>query len=483
MGKSPNEPYILIKDLNEKQIAKLSVNLKKIKGAEIISSFSRNVIHKEVMAPVIGYVGNISREDIFYNPELSQFKSLKIGKTGVEKDFDSILRGNMGYRIQERDSNGKLIRNISLEPPIKGKDLQLSIDLDLQKKLFSDFNGRKGALVAIEPKTGLIRALISSPTYDPNLLNTINDYEEVKSLFADKDSPLFNRALSGQYPPASTLKPFVGMAALEAETISWEKQIIDSGEYYVEGDERPYKGWKEGGHGNVDMKKAIVESSDVYFYSLAYDLTINNLSPFLEKFGYGKQSGLTENEAKGILPSRKWKLGYIGEAWFKGDTINMGIGQGYITATPIQIAIAYSALANKGEIVKPRITEKVGSDSTEKVSKLNISLSDNKNWKRIEEALLGVVEASNGTANNIYDRNIRIAGKTGTAQVKSIGETEYKFLREDESLRDHALFVGYGPVEDPKLVVVAIIENGESGSAVAAPLVRKAINLYSKNEK
>ena len=178
--------------MNEKQIAKLSVNLKKIKGAEIISSFSRNVIHKEIMAPVIGYVGNISREDIFNNPELSQFKSLKIGKTGVEKDFDSILRGNMGYRIQERDSNGKLIRNISLEPPIKGKDLQLSIDLDLQKKLFSDFNGRKGALVAIEPKTGLIRALISSPTYDPNLLNTINDYDEVKSLFADKDLSLIH---------------------------------------------------------------------------------------------------------------------------------------------------------------------------------------------------------------------------------------------------------------------------------------------------
>ena len=482
-GKSSQEPYILIKDLNEKQIAKLSVNLKKIKGAEIVSSFSRNVIHKDIMAPVIGYVGNISREDIFNNPELTKFKSLKIGKTGVEKDFDSILRGNMGYRIQERDSYGKLIRNISIEPPLKGKDLKLSIDLDLQKRLFSDFKGRKGALVAIEPRTGLIRALISSPTYDPNLLNSINDYEEVKSLFADKDSPLFNRALSGQYPPASTLKPFVGMAALEAKTISWEKRIVDSGEYYVEGDDRPYKGWKEGGHGNVDMKKAIVESSDVYFYALAYDLTINNLSPFLEKFGYGKQSGLTENEAKGILPSRKWKLGYKGEAWFKGDTINMGIGQGYISATPIQIALAYATLANRGETVKPRIIEKIGGVSTEKVSKLNISLSDNQNWKRIEEALLGVVEASNGTANNIYDRNIRIAGKTGTAQVKSIGETEYKFLREDESLRDHALFVGYGPVEDPKLVVVAIIENGESGSTVAAPLVRKAINLYSKNEK
>ena len=482
-GKNAKEPYLLIKDLTEKQIAKLSVNLNKIKGAEIISSFSRNVLHKEVMAPVIGYVGNVSKEEIFNNPELKSYKSLKIGKTGVEKDFDKLLRGVMGYRIQERDSFGKLVRNISIEPPSKGKDLKLSIDFELQKKLLNDFKGRKGALVAIEPKTGLIRALISSPSYDPNLLNTINDYEEVKNLFSDKDSPLFNRAISGQYPPASTLKPFVGMAALEAKTISWEKEIFDSGEYLVEGDQRPYKGWKEGGHGNVDMKKAIVESSDVYFYSLAYDLTINNLSPFLEKFGYGEKSGLTTNESRGILPSRKWKLGYKGEAWFKGDTINMGIGQGYMTATPLQIAVAYATLANKGEIVQPRIIEKIGNSETVKIAKNNIFLSDDKNWKRIEEALLAVVEASNGTANNIYDRNIRIAGKTGTAQVKSIGETEYKLLREDKSLRDHALFVGYGPVENPKLVVVAIIENGESGSAVAAPIVRKAINLYSKNEK
>ena len=228
------------------------------------------------------------------------------------------------------------------------------------------------------------------------------------------------------------------------------------------------------------MNKAIIESSDVYFYSLAYDLTVSNLSPFLEKFGFGEQSGLTIREVTGILPSRKWKLGYKGESWFKGDTINMGIGQGYITATPLQIAVAYSALANKGELVQPRIIEKIGEENTETVIKKNISLIDDLNWKRIEKSLLGVVEASNGTANNIYDRNIRIAGKTGTAQVKSIIETEYELLRVDKSLRDHALFVGYGPVEEPKLVVVAIIENGESGSAVAAPLVRKAINLYSK---
>ena len=269
-GKSSQEPYILIKDLNEQQIAKLSVNLKKIKGAEIVSSFSRNVIHKDIMAPVIGYVGNISREDIFNNPELTKFKSLKIGKTGVEKDFDSILRGNMGYRIQERDSYGKLIRNISIEPPLNGKDLKLSIDLDLQKKLFSDFKGRKGALVAIEPRTGLIRALISSPTYDPNLLNSINDYEEVKSLLADKDSPLFNRATNGLYSPASTIKPLLGLLSLQEKKNPY-RMMYAGPHFSLPNSERKYRDWKKEGHGYVDLNRAIVQSCDVYFYQLAYD--------------------------------------------------------------------------------------------------------------------------------------------------------------------------------------------------------------------
>ncbi|MFL2754032.1 MAG: penicillin-binding protein 2 [Gammaproteobacteria bacterium] len=478
---NPLEPFTLIKNLTEEQIAKISVNLSELPGTEIEASFSRNVVHDEISAPVIGYVGNISKEDISKNLKLKKFTNQQVGKAGIERDFDPILRGKIGFRVQERDSKGQLIKNISIDPPENGRDLRLSIDINLQKKLYKEFKGRKGALVAIEPKTGLIRALISSPSYDPNLLNTINNIGKVKQLFSDQNSPLFNRAIAGQYPPASTLKPFVGLAALEANSITWDAEIIDSGEYYVEGDERPYKGWKDGGHGIVNMKKAIVESSDVYFYSLAYDLTIGNLSPFLQKFGFGSTSGLTQNESKGVLPSKKWKLGYVGDFWFKGDTINMGIGQGYISATPIQIAVAYSVLANKGELIQPRIIESIGNNETLKISKELIQISDKKNWDRIESALIGVVEASNGTAQNIFKNNIRIAGKTGTAQVKSINDKEYELIRENEALRDHALFVGYGPVKNPSLTVVAIIENGESGSAVAAPLVRSAIDYYVDN--
>lgn len=480
--KKPLEPFTLIKNLSEKQIAKISVNLASLPGVEIETSSSRNVVHKEISASVIGYVGNISKDDISKNPKLKFFSNQQVGKTSIERDFDPILRGKVGYIIQERDSKGKLIKTISMIPPENGKDLKLSIDINLQKKLYKEFKGRKGALVAIEPKTGLIRALISSPSYDPNILNTINDMDRVREIFSDENSPLFNRAISGLYPPASTLKPFVGLAALEAKSITWDTEIVDSGEYYVEGDDRPYKGWKDGGHGIVNMKKAIIESSDVYFYSLAYDLTIGNLSPFLEKFGFGSSSGLTQNESKGILPSRKWKLGYVGDFWFKGDTINMGIGQGYITATPIQIAVAYSVLANKGELVQPRIIESIGKNQTLKISKNFITIENKKNWERIEGALIDVVEASNGTAKNIFNKKIRIAGKTGTAQVKSINEEEYELVRENEAFRDHALFVGYGPVEEPALAVVAIVENGESGSAVAAPLVRSAIDYYIESQ-
>ena len=480
--KNPLEPFTLIKNLSEKQIAKISVNLASLPGVEIETSSSRNVVHKEISASVIGYVGNISKDDISKNPKLKFFSNQQVGKTSIERDFDPILRGKVGYRIQERDSKGKLIKTISMIPPENGKDLKLSIDINLQKKLYEEFKGRKGALVAIEPKTGLIRALISSPSYDPNILNTINDIDRVRKIFSDENSPLFHRAISGQYPPASTLKPFVGLAALEAKSITWDTEIVDSGEYYVEGDDRPYKGWKDGGHGIVNMKKAIIESSDVYFYSLAYDLTIGNLSPFLEKFGFGSSSGLTQNESKGILPSRKWKLGYVGDFWFKGDTINMGIGQGYITATPIQIAVAYSVLANKGELVQPRIIESIGKNQTLKISKNFITIENKKNWERIEGALIDVVEASNGTAKNIFNKKIRIAGKTGTAQVKSINEEEYELVRENKAFRDHALFVGYGPIEEPALAVVAIVENGESGSAVAAPLVRSAIDYYIESQ-
>ena len=476
------DSFPLVKSLNAEQIAKVKVNIDLISGVEVISSLKRYVLHDQTLAHIIGYVGDISLVDIQNDNSLSEIKNSQIGKTGIEKEFDFILRGKPGYQTQERDVKGKLVRVLDTEGAKDGENIYLSIDKSLQTHLFKLFKGRKGALVALEPKTGLVRALISSPSYDPNILNSIVDSTLVEKLFDNQDSPIFNRAISGQYPPASTLKPFVGLAAIENRVISWEKKIRDNGKYFVEGDPRPYRGWKENGHGNVDMRKAIIESSDVYFYNLAYDLTLSGIKPMLENFGFGKKTGLTPFESSGLLPDKKWKLGYKGDFWFKGDTINLGIGQGYILSTPLQLAVAYSGLANKGIIYKPLFIQPSDEKAYKPEKIAHINLSDEGGWEKMEKALIDVIAARNGTAHKVFDKNSKvIAGKTGTAQIKSIlPGKEYDAIRENPLLRDHALFVGYGPVNDPKLVVAVIIENGESGSEVAAPIVQSAINFYSK---
>tara|TARA_B100000282_G_scaffold250737_1_gene195096 strand:+ start:1907 stop:3709 length:1803 start_codon:yes stop_codon:yes gene_type:complete len=477
----PFQSFTLLRNLNDEQLAKFKLNSNKLPGTEIIPSFSRNILFGESIGSTIGYLGFASKQNILNNPKLRNFNDQQIGLTGIENEFDEELRGMPGYRFSEKDVNGNVLEVLDTEPSMKGKNVKLSIDIELQESLYREFEGRKGALIAIEPDTGLIRAMISSPSYDPNYFNNLN-FEEIKLILNNENSPLFNRAISGQYPPASTLKPFIGLVALEENIISWKDKILDEGEFFVEGDDRPYRGWKEGGHGEVDMEKAIAESSDVYFYNIAFDLTITSISPFLEKFGFGKSSELFINENNGILPNKKWKLGQQGEFWFKGDTINMAIGQGFILATPLQIALAYCALINGGELLTPRIVESIGGENT-KFSSKKIVLKDKKNLDYIQDALIAVVESNTGTANNIYDSELRIAGKTGTAQVKSIlDDKKYQEIRENILLRDHALFVGYGPIENPNLVVVAIVENGESGSLVAAPIVKKAIDLFQKNE-
>ena len=473
----PFQSFTLIRNLNDEQIAKLNLNLSKFSGTEIIPNFSRNVTEGESLGSIVGYLGFASKNSMLQDPNLKNFSDQQIGLLGIEKEYDDFLRGEIGYKFLEKDSKGNVIKVLSTEPPKKGKNLKLSIDLELQRTLFKEFTGKKGALIAIEPETGFIRALISSPSYDPNYLNNFYS-EEIEKILQDENSPLFNRAVSGQYPPASTLKPFIGLAALEEQVITWDEKIHDQGEFFVEGDDRPYRGWKEEGHGFVNMESAIAESSDVYFYNIAFDLTVNSISPFLAKFGFGSSSKLLGNESKGILPDKKWKLGQKGEFWFKGDTINMGIGQGYILTTPLQIAIAYSALVNGGQLITPRIVESIDGVATEFSSK-RIELKNNENWELIKKALVSVVESNKGTAHNLFDPKKRIAGKTGTAQVKSlINDIKYQEIRENELLRDHALFVGYGPIEKPSLVVVVIVENGESGSLVAAPIVKKAINSY-----
>jgi len=477
----PFQPITLAKSLNDEQIALFSVSSEKFKGFSVETGLVRSVVNKKSLAHVLGYMGYSDPNDV--NKSSNFISGNQIGISGIEKTYHDQLSGKVGSRIEEKDVSGKFVRVLSENNAESGKDLKLSIDLDLQNFLIPFFEGQKGALVALEPKSGLIKALISSPAYDPNIFNSSSSLAEIQSIFSDDEGPLFNRATMGNYPPASTLKPILGLAALDEGIVDWNTIIQDDGEFYVEGDPRPYRGWKEDGHGKVDLEKAIVESSDVYFYSTAYDLTIKRLEPFLNKFGFGDKTNIDAEESNGLVPNEKWKLGYIGEFWFKGDSINLGIGQGYMLSTPIQISQAIAVIANRGEIIKPRLVQEIDESPTELESLGKINLKDESNWEKIEKSMIEVINSPNGTANNIKDARYVIAGKTGTAQIKSYEDQEYEDIRENPFFRDHALFVGYAPIPDPELLILVIIENGESGSRVAAPIAKAGFDYYlTKNE-
>ena len=477
----PFQPITLAKSLNDEQIALFSVSSEKFKGFSVETGLVRSVVNKQSLAHVLGYMGYSESNDD--NKSSNFISGNQIGISGIEKTYHDQLSGKVGTRIEEKDVSGKFVRVLSENNAESGKDLKLSIDLDLQNFLIPFFEGQKGALVALEPKSGLIKALISSPSYDPNIFNSSSSLAEIQSIFSDDEGPLFNRATMGNYPPASTIKPILGLAALDEGIVDWNTIIQDDGEFYVEGDPRPYRGWKEDGHGKVDLEKAIVESSDVYFYSTAYDLTIKRLEPFLNKFGFGGKTNIDAEESNGLVPNEKWKLGYIGEFWFKGDSINLGIGQGYMLSTPIQISQSIAVIANRGEIIKPRLVEEIDESPTELESLGKINLKDETNWEKIEKSMIEVINSPNGTANNIKDSRYVIAGKTGTAQIKSYEDQEYEDIRENPFFRDHALFVGYAPIPDPELLILVIIENGESGSRVAAPIAKAGFDYYlTKNE-
>ena len=477
----PFQPITLAKSLNDEQIALFSVSSEKFKGFSVETGLVRSVVNKKSLAHVLGYMGYSEINDV--NKSSNFISGNQVGISGIEKTYHDLLSGKEGTRIEEKDVSGKFVRVLSENNAESGKDLKLSIDLELQNFLIPFFEGQKGALVALEPKSGLIKALISSPAYDPNIFNSSSSLAEIQSIFNDDEGPLFNRATMGNYPPASTIKPILGLAALDEGIVDWNTIIQDDGEFYVEGDPRPYKGWKEDGHGKVDLEKAIVESSDVYFYSTAYDLTIKKLEPFLKKFGFGSKTNIDAEESNGLVPNEKWKLGYIGEFWFKGDSINLGIGQGYMLSTPIQISQAIAVIANRGEIIKPRLVEEIDELPTELESLGKINLKDETNWEKIEKSMIEVIDSSNGTANNIKDTRYVIAGKTGTAQIKSYEDQEYEDIRENPFFRDHALFVGYAPIPDPELLILVVIENGESGSRVAAPIAKAGFDYYlTKNE-
>ncbi len=481
-----SDEIILYSSLDSSELAKYQLNKDRWPSVELKTQLRRYLPHKNLFSHVVGHLGEVTKEEARLYQGSYQQGSL-LGKIGLEKKYESEMRGKRGVRTVEVDVFGKQIRELDRTLPEKPLNIILSLNLGLQKLAKKELSGRKGAIIAIDPNTGLIKALVSSPDYNPNVYNRTEEGlaypEEI-----DEDSPLFNRAISGSYPPASTIKPFLGLLGLEEKIIQESTIINDTGVFQIDGEGRKYRGWKEEGHGEVNLHKAIVESSDVYFYELASELTIDKISSFLSSFNFGKQTGIDLiNESSSILPDRNWKLGNIGEPWFKGDTVNIGIGQGYINVTPLQLASSVSALATKGKIFRPKLVERLGDQVIEPELLFSIDLSTEKNWETIEKSMISVINSWNGTAHNLYkEGGITIAGKTGTAQIKSLIDQEltvkeeYEDIREIEKNRDHALFVSYGPLPNPNLTVVVIVENGESGSSVAAPIAMKLMELYQK---
>ena len=482
-----SDELILIPGISSEQLAKYQINKEKWPSIELKTRLRRFLPHKNVFSHVVGHLGEVTKEDKRRNQGTKYQQGAYLGKVGLEKRYESAMRGKRGVRVVEVDVFGNQIREIERTQPERPLNIFLSLNLRLQALARQELSGRKGAIVAIDPNTGFIKALVSSPDYNPNILNKTENgspYPKEKHV----DSPLFNRAISGSYPPASTIKPFLGLLGLEERAIDAGTIIKDEGVFQINGEGRKYRGWKEEGHGEVNLHKAIVESSDVYFYELASKLTIDKISNFLSLFNFGKNTGIDlNNESSSILPDRNWKLGNIGEAWFVGDTVNMGIGQGYIAVTPIQLASSVSAIATKGKIFKPKLVERLGDQDIEPELLFTIDLNKKENWETIEKSMIAVINSWNGTAHNLYkEGGLKIAGKTGTAQIKSLVDQEltvqeeYEGIREIEKNRDHALFVSYGPLPSPNLTVVVIVENGESGSSVAAPIAMKLLEQYQK---
>ena len=479
-----NTNITLMDDLSEEQVAKYLLHKERWPSSDIDAYLKRYVINGPLFSHVVGHTGavtNQERDDEEYNYSINS----RLGKTGIEKTYENELRGKVGYRTVEVDVHGKEVRELEKVLPLKAKNIFLSLDKELQELARRELKGRRGAVVALDPNSGLVKVLVSSPDYNPNIFN-----ETVKgnliSLTSDINAPFFNRAISGNYPPASTLKPFLGLLGLENGIINWNTKIQDEGFFQIQNEGRKYRGWKEEGHGVVDLNKAIVESSDVYFYQLASKITVDQINSFLKPFGFGQKTGINlVGEESGVLPSRNWKLGRTGEAWFVGDTINLGIGQGYISVTPLQLAVAVSVLATKGKAYKPNIVERIDDTFIEPELLYQVKIKEKRNWKKLEESMISVIRSWNGTAHNIFNiESALIAGKTGTVQIKSLTEEnltvqeEYKSIRQDVKKRDHAIFVGYGPIPSPNLTVVVVVENGESGSAVAAPIAKLIIDNY-----
>lgn len=481
-------------DLNEQEIARLAVHRHELPGIEVAAELVRYYPYSELTAHALGYVGRINREELQRIDPINYAGTNYIGKSGVERFYESLLHGQVGYQHVETNARGRTLRVLERQNPVPGEDIDLHLDLRMQRLAHELLDGRRGTIVAVEPSTGGLLALASVPGFDSNQFVTGIGVEAYRELRDSPDKPLFNRALRGQYPPGSTLKPMLAVAGLDSGATTRDKTIWDPGYFQLQNSGRRWRDWKRGGHGWVDLNEAVAQSCDIYFYEMATDMGVDTIHRYLSQFGFGEDATLDVSGAlSGLLPSRDWKRAVHNEPWYPGDSVNLGIGQGYMLSTPLQLATATSVLANRGSWAEPRLLKEVNGDrSVEDVlpeaTHQSIALENPDTWEFVVEAMADVMHGPRGTARLAGSgASYRMAGKTGTAQVFSLAEDEeYDEEEIRERLRDHALFVGFAPVDNPRIAVAVIVENGGSGSGTAAPVARALFDAwlldYSANE-
>ncbi|WP_298449719.1 penicillin-binding protein 2 [uncultured Marinobacter sp.] len=487
--REPRRPFQEIPlryDLTEHEIARLAVHRHELPGVEVEAELVRYYPHSELTAHALGFVGRINRDELQRIDPVNYAGTNYIGKSGVERFYEELLHGKVGYQHVETNARGRTLRVLEHENPVPGEDLKLHLDLRLQERAHELLDGRRGAIVAIEPATGGILALASVPGFDANQFVTGISVADYRELSESKDKPLFNRALRGQYPPGSTLKPMLAIAALDSGAVTRDHTIWDPGHFQINSAGRRWRDWKRGGHGWVDLTYAMAQSCDVYFYEAAIEMGVDTMVDYLARFGFGEDATLDVSGAlSGILPSPDWKRGTRNEPWYPGDTVNLGIGQGFMLSTPLQLATATALIANRGEWVEPRLLKDIQGDRSAdeflpSETHEPLKLKNPSDWEFIADSMAEVMHGVRGTARAAgRGAPYRMAGKTGTAQVFSLAEDEeYDAEEVRERLRDHALFVGFAPVKKPQIAVAVIVENGGGGSSTAAPVARALFDAW-----
>lgn len=492
-GQRRFKPIALRTKLSEVDVALFSASKHLYPGVQIEARLARHYPYKEALTHVLGYVARINKKDLQKLVEAGQEDNYAathdIGKLGVEKYHEELLHGSVGYQQVEVNNQGRIIRVLNVDPPVPGKDIVLNIDLSLQLATQQALEGQRGAVIVSDIKTGGILALFSNPSYDPNLFVHGISRKNYAALLNSPDRPLINRATQGQYPPASTIKPHLGLIGLEEGIITEEYTIQDNGRYQLPNVSHTWRDWRKWGHGEVDIAKAIEVSCDIYYYDLAYKLGIDKISEAMYEFGFGDFTGIDlYEESDANMPSRGWKRARFNQPWYIGDTIPVGIGQGFWSTTPIQLSHSVNTLVNRGERIIPQIIRGfMHEDSSVEIIPLKtlrpIEIKNQHNVDIILNAMHDVVHGKEGGARHTFaDAPYQSAGKTGTAQLFSVGQDEkYDAEKIDERLRDNAMYVGFAPFENPEISVTVVLENAGGGSKNAAPVAKKIMDFYFRD--